>query len=192
VNTRTLAAAAGIAATIDAATAMLANAHHALGRMSACQSAPEFSKATADFLAVARDVSGRIMRIATACGDDTRIDEFATWLADATKKLTEHPLDSIATKRVLAIRRQPPEGMALGSTRQARGSAPPYAEDRNITIGKLGGWVLADSITSARPDDFYFQHLEERTAIALCADYLDTISALLAAATRELKRRALC
>jgi hypothetical protein len=147
--------------TLDVASTHALIAHHALGRMTACTSVVELSDAASEFLQAAATVSRCIARLGVEEGTST--------------PLARHPL-AIELQRIALTNKAP----ALYVSRLARGSeAPPFRDGLSYTQVKV--------TLTPRPEDFFFESTDKKSAIELCAEYLDRVTALLDVSRRRLE-----
>lgn len=156
----------------DAATHSL-TAHRALGRMSACTSATEFSDAAAELLTAARGISQSIAAVARAVASDgsNRRRAFAAWFATQVSTVLSHPMQSEVQKQ---------EMTAVYMSRLARGSGSPPIREA-LTLARMAS-------LRPRPEDFYFEGLDKRPAIELCCEYLERVTCLLDQSKQAIKR----
>lgn len=146
---------------VDVASANALRAHHALGRLYACRSESEFSEIVAELLTLARSVTESIARLPAAhvVGRTTEAHIFfAQWLSARMASLQCHPLEGTL------VTSTPP----IYSARLARGSeAPPFDA---LSIDRAP--------KAAHPHEFFFEGLDKRPALELCASYLDRVTTL--------------
>jgi hypothetical protein len=143
-------------------------AHHALGRMSAATTVAEFSAAVCEFLAAARSIARLVEQAADGSASDARRRAFAMWFGKQMSGLFAHPIENGLDAK--------PTVYAL---RLARGSGPPPFQDAPQE---------PEPVVRPRPDDFFFETIDTRPAITLCAEYLDRITHLLDETKRARKR----
>ncbi|HLL22288.1 MAG TPA: hypothetical protein VK427_09160 [Kofleriaceae bacterium] len=157
---------------VDVASAQALAAHHALGRMSACSSVAEFALAANEFLASARGLAQAVAKLARSAANDhgtTKRRAFAAWFAIQVTPVVQHPVQS-------ELLRGAPE---VYVARPARGSdAPPFAGAPMVRVPK----------PRPRAEDFYFDGVDKRPAIELCAEYLERVTSLIDDSRRTLAR----
>jgi hypothetical protein len=145
-------------------------AHHALGRLFACDSEAEFTAAVTEFLSQARAVCQSLARLRETCSPRGPADATHHWLSAQITALQKHPLE------VALTRATPPP---IYSARMARGSAPP----------PFAGTPIASEPKPA--DEFFFEGIDKRPAVELCASYLERVTAVLDETRHQLKRAGL-
>lgn len=144
-------------------------AHHALGRMSASVTTAEFRVALYEFLATARNVARLVEQAAEGSPHDARRRAFTSWFGERTAVLSAHPIEN-------GLDRKP----VVYASRHPRGSGPPPIAD----LPKE-----PEPTARPRPDDYFFEQVQSKPAIALCAEYLDRITELLDQSKWALARR---
>ena len=151
--------------TIEDVTVALAEAHRALGTMFASETSKDFHDAAGEFLGTARTVRNLVARLGleefgdglSSPADAQSQAKFDRWLADAIEPLLAHPLESLDADPAPPLKYVP------------RIDEVPVAKSRAST--ELG-------VMRSRPDGYYFQFMDTRPAIELCADYLERVTAL--------------
>jgi hypothetical protein len=140
-------------------------AHHALGRLFACDSEAEFTDAVTEFLAQARAVCQSLARLRETCSPRGPADATHQWLSAQIAALQKHPLE-------LALERATPP--PIYSSRMARGSAPPPFRGEIAIEPKPAG-------------DFFFEGIDKLPALELCASFLERVTAVLDETRHQLK-----
>lgn len=153
---------------------LVLRAHHALGRMSACSAQAEFAEMLAEFLECARGLSDAIGRVGnTSLETNTDgADAFSRWLGDEVSTLRKHPLQT----EVLS---STSNGSAIVVSRLARGSGPPPLRDESAATRRAP--------PRPRAEHFFFEVIDKRPAIELCAEYVDRVSSILDESRQRLK-----
>lgn len=144
-------------------------AHHALGRLFACDSEAEFAAAVTEFLKQARAVCQSLARLRETCAPRGPADATHHWLSAQIAALQKHPLE------VALMRATPPP---IYVARIARGSEPPPFK--------------GEPIVEPKPvDEYFFEGIDKRPAVELCASYLERVTAVLDETRHQLKRAGL-
>jgi hypothetical protein len=142
---------------LNVAASKALRAHHALGKLAVCRSEAEFVKTATEFLVHARAVCQSLARLRETSGaHGSRVHD---WLAGQITTLQQHPLEVALTR---------PTTPAVYTQRVARGSEPPPFEG-----------VVHAAITPKPVDEFYFEGLDKRPAVELCASYLERVMMVL-------------
>ena len=162
-----------VAKPLEIAAAQALQAHVALGKMSACATVAEFAEAAHEFMSAARGVSQSVAWLArtTATDASERRRGFSAWFALSARDLLVHPVQSELQQQM-----QP----AVYVSRLARGSGHPPIREA-MTMPTL-------QAVKPRPEDFYFEGVDKRPAIELCAEYLDRVTNLLDESKQAIKR----
>ena len=149
-------------------------AHVALGKMSAASTVAEFADAATEFMSAARGVSQSVAWLArtTATDASERRRGFSAWFAMSARDLLVHPVQA----ELLPQQTQP----SVYLSRLARGSGHPPIREA-MSLAKL-------MAVKPRPEDFYFEGVDKRPAIELCAEYLDRVTNLLDESKHAIKR----
>lgn len=149
-------------------------AHAALGKMSACTTVTEFADAATEFMSAARGMSQSVAWLARTSATDAseRRRGFSAWFAMSARELIVHPVQA----ELQAKTQTPP----IYISRLARGSGHPPIREA-MTLAKMMS-------VKPRPEDFYFEGLDKRPAIELCAEYLERVTNLLDASKQAMKR----
>ena len=144
------------------------HAHVALGKMSAASTVTEFADAATEFMSAARGVSQSVAWLARTSATDAseRRRGFSAWFAMSARDVIVHPVQA-----------EPP---AIYISRLARGSGHPPIREA-MTLAKMMS-------VKPRPEDFYFEGVDKRPAIELCAEYLERVTNLLDASKQAMKR----
>ena len=155
--------------TLALAGARALRAHEALGRLLACHNEAQFSSAVTEFLQHARAVCQSLARLRETCSPNGA-DAVQQWLASQISALQKHPLEVALAKAT------PPP---IYAARLARGSEPP---------------PFAGAPSALEPkaaDEFFFEGIDKRPAVELCASYLECVTAVLDETRHQLKRAGL-
>ena len=150
------------------ASAKALRAHHALGRMSASVTAAEFSAAVCEFLAAARTIASLVEQAADRDANGARRRAFSLWFGKQMAGVFAHPIENGLPARP-----------AVYALRLARGSGAPPFDDLP---------PQPEPVARPRPDDFFFETIDTRPAISLCAEYLERITNLLDETKRARRR----
>ena len=161
-----------VAKPLEIAAAQALQAHVALGKMSACTTVAEFAEAATEFMSAARGVSQSVAWLARTNAVDAseRRRGFSAWFALSARELLVHPVQS-------ELQQQQP---SVYVSRLARGSGhPPIREAMTLPT------IVA---VKPKPEDFYFEGVDKRPAIELCAEYLERVTNLLDESKQAIKR----
>lgn len=143
--------------------------------MSACTSVAEFSDAAIELMSAARGIAQALVLLARLSASDgsERRRAFTGWFATQVSTVLQHPVHT----EVKGSSLDPP---AVYLSRLARGSEHPPIREATM-LGRMAA-------LRPRPEDFYFEGVDKRPAIEMCAEYLERVTSLLDQSRQAMKR----